>query len=371
MALRPKKHLLDNKYLLYLLLSPLHRQKLLEMTRGSTVPRVLKTDITELAIPLPPLETQKKISGVLADIDDKIYLNQQINQTLEQMAQAIFKSWFVDFEPVKAKMAAKKKGRDPQRAAMCAISGKTEAQLDKLPKAQQKQLAATAALFPDAMEESKLGMIPVGWEESNVGSLLELSVGGDWGKDVPDDKHTEQARIIRGTDIPTLRAGHDSGVPVRFVDIKKLNSRKLCVGDIVIEVSGGSKKQPTGRSIHITESILRRLDSIAEPASFCRLFRPKDKHIGLILGQHLQYIYGQGKTWLYQNQSTGISNFQTKVFLKEEVLALPQREIAECFYRDVQPMIDKVFSNENLQLAQMRDTLLPKLLSGELEVSHV
>ncbi|MCX8500869.1 MAG: restriction endonuclease subunit S, partial [Alphaproteobacteria bacterium] len=94
------------------------------------------------------------------------------NQTLEAMAQAIFKSWFVDFDPVKAKIAAIAEGRDPLRAAMSAISGKPDADLDALPPEHYEQIAATAALFPNEMEDSELGEIPKGWSFSKVETLL-------------------------------------------------------------------------------------------------------------------------------------------------------------------------------------------------------
>jgi len=113
----------------------------------------------------------------LKDIDDKIDLNRRVNQTLEAMAQATFKSWFVDFDPVKAKIAALTEGRDPLRAAMSAISGKPDAELDTLPPEQYDQLAATAALFPDAMEDSELGEIPRGWACGALGDICTFTAG--------------------------------------------------------------------------------------------------------------------------------------------------------------------------------------------------
>jgi len=135
-------------------------------------------DIKELPIPLPEKKERSRITQTLAAIDDRINLNQQINQTLEQMAQAMFKSWFVDFEPVKAKIAANKAGRDPERAAMCALSGKTETQLDQLPQAKQKQLVQTAALFPDAFEFSSSGKrIPRTWKPTTLKAVAEFAYG--------------------------------------------------------------------------------------------------------------------------------------------------------------------------------------------------
>ena len=111
-------------------------------------------------------------------LDDKIELNRQINQTLEAMAQAIFKSWFVDFEPVKAKIAAIEAGEDAEgitRAAMSAISGKTDEELDQLQAEQPEyytQLKTTAELFPAAMQDSELGEIPEGWKVRNYWNVI-------------------------------------------------------------------------------------------------------------------------------------------------------------------------------------------------------
>lgn len=173
-------------------------------------------------------------------------------------------------------------------------------------------------------------------------------------------------RIIRGTDIPNIKSCQDSNVPFRYVEEKKLKTRSLNAGDIVIEVSGGSPTQPTGRSIYVTDEILKRLSLPVEPASFCRLFRPKSKELGMVLGLHLEKIYQDGETWLYQNQSTGISNFQTKVFLENEMVAVAPSEILKLFYKAMLPFVKLMHSSENIKLTQLRDTLLPKLLSGEI-----
>ena len=306
---------------------------------------------------------------MLGRIDDKIDLNRQINQTLEAMAQAIFKSWFVDFDPVKARIAAKAEGRDPLRAAMSAISGKADAELDALPPEQYEQLAATTALFPDEMEDSELGEIPKGWSASPFGSLLAHTIGGDWGSDAPNSSNDTRVAIIRGTDIPDLDQAQAHRVPIRYTTQKKLASRMLQVGDIVLEVSGGSKDQPTGRSLRITANTMHGFDCPIEPASFCRLLRPITQEVSVILGLHLARIYAQGKTWEYQNQSTGIANFQTTHFLDAELVAMPPAMVAEKFYGLVNPLLERRHDAQSRQLAILRDTILPKLLSGELSVT--
>ena len=141
------------------------------------VPGLNRNHLHLAKVRLPGKTAQKNIARVLSSLDSKIDLNCRINQTLEAMAQAIFKSWFVDFDPVKAKIVAIQDGRDPLRAAMSAISGKAEPELDALPPEQYEKLAATAALFPEEMEASELGEIPRGWKVQRVGSVLELVYG--------------------------------------------------------------------------------------------------------------------------------------------------------------------------------------------------
>lgn len=311
------------------------------MNSKSVQPVFNYTSLKKFPLMLPSLEKQRRASKVIKILDDKIILNNQANQTLEEMAQAIFKSWFVDFDPVKAKM----NGEQPE-------------EMD----------AATASLFPEKLVETDLGEIPEGWTLVPVGKLLAKTIGGDWGKDDPDEKHTEEVRIVRGTDIPKLHGGALESVPIRFVEAKKLKTRMLERGDIVIEVSGGSKDQPTGRSLFISDNILKRLELPSEPASFCRRFQPVSYEIGLLLAVHFQLMYKAGKTWEYQNQSTGISNFQTTYFLEAEHVVVPSQDVLDAFVKQVSPMMDMIHSNQNIELAKLRDTLLPKLLSGEIEL---
>jgi type I restriction enzyme S subunit len=373
MKLTCDRERVNPKFLYYFFKSRIGRHELLKNASQVGTPGIGRplTSLKSIELRLPPLMIQNKIEEMLTSIDQKIQLNRQTNQTLEHIAQAIFKSWFVDFEPVKAKIAAKQAGANAEqieRAAIIAISGKTPTELDQLPPDTLQQLKTTAALFPDTLVDSELGEIPAGWDTKQFGELLSKTIGGDWGKDKPDDKHTEKVKILRGTDLPHVYAGSDERVPVRYVDPKKLASRKLEAGDIVIEVSGGSPTQPTGRSLYLTKEIIKRLDEDLEPASFCRLFRPVDNKIGLMLGLHLKKIYADGKTWQYQNQSTGISNFQTKIFLEKELVIIPSKQLISSFYRLIMPYMQKLSSAENNRLIKLRDTLLPKLLSGELSV---
>jgi type I restriction enzyme S subunit len=341
--LRPDPKKVDSRFLLYALQSPYIKHQIgWNEGTGSTV-RNLRIPVLEaLSVPTPALAVQREVAGTLGAIDDRITLLRETNTTLEAIAQALFKSWFVDFDPVHAKM----QGRAPEG-------------MDQ----------ATAALFPDSFEESELGAVPKGWKLVPFGQLLSHTIGGDWGSDVADEKNDTRVAIIRGTDIPDLQSNANSRVPVRYTSKKKLAGRKLEDGDLLLEVSGGSKDQPTGRSLFLSGALLSQFDCPVEPASFCRLLRPVNNELGMLLAQHLTYIYAQGKTWEYQNQSTGIANFQTTHFLESELVACPPDDVLTAFAGTVRPLVARSHLTQIQELVSLRDVLLPRLISGQLAIN--
>lgn len=371
--LRANPEKLDFKFLKYVLVEKSMQEYLLTLaSSGATRNALTKTMLENIEIDLPSLNDQKRISNFLAKFDDKIQLNTQINQTLEQIAQALFKSWFVDFDPVRAKVQALSDGlslEQAELAAMQVISGKTPEELTVLSQTQPDryaELAETAKAFPCEMVEVDGVKVPKGWEVKPFGSLLENTIGGDWGKEKEDEKYTENVFVFRGTDLPNVQKNEFDAIPKRYIAKNKLKSRKAKYGDIIIEVSGGSKNQPTGRSLLITKNLLCNFDLPIIPASFCRLFTPINEQIAVLLACHLKMIYTQGKTWEYQVQSTGISNFQTTNFLENELLVIPDENILNAFYEKVGVIFEKMTLNENMLLSKTRDLLLPRLLNGEI-----
>lgn len=145
---------------------------------GSATPILNKGHFSQFKVSLPVKSVQNKISLILDSLDAKIEVNTEINQTLEKMAQALFKSWFVDFEPVKAKIAVLDAGgsqKDATLAAMTAISGKDAGALAVFEREQPEQYAelkATAELFSSAMQDSELGEVPEGWSTENVENII-------------------------------------------------------------------------------------------------------------------------------------------------------------------------------------------------------
>ncbi len=315
----------------------------------AAVPGLNRNHLHQAAVRyLADITEQRAISHVLGTLDDKIELNRRMNETLEAIARALFKSWFVDFEPVRAKMD----GRWWRGESLPGLS------------------AELYDLFPDQLVDSELGEVPEGWELRAFGTLLDDVIGGDWGKETPDVDHTEPVSIIRGTDLSALAEGGSGSVPLRFTTKKKAERRMLKDGDIIIEVSGGSPTQSTGRSLMMTRDVLRRFPGTVVCASFCRRFRPNSWRDGLLASGHLDFLHSTGKMWDYQLQSTGIANFQTTRFLKEEMAIWPGEPLLTTFAEIVGPIVRQTSRNENMILAAQRETLLPKLVSGEVGVSE-
>lgn len=175
--------------------------------------------------------------------------------------------------------------------------------------------------------------------------LVSHSIGGGWGEKLRADG-TEQVAIIRGADFPGVAVGDTSGVPHRWESVRKLPQRTLQPGDIVLEGSGGTSDRPTGRTVFISEQLLDRFDVPVIPASFCRLVRIDpalaDPHY---VYWWLQGMYADGRTWGYQNRSTGIANFQFQHFLDTETVRLPSLDEQRAIAATLGALDDKIESN--------------------------
>ncbi|EAT16361.1 restriction endonuclease subunit S [Desulfuromonas acetoxidans] len=341
-----EKSVVHPPYAAYYLGHPSVREWIVRHAQGATMPNLNTSILSALPFVLPSIEEQEQVASVLTALDDKIELNRQINQTLEQIAQTIFKSWFIDFEPVKAKIEAKAAGRDPERAAMCAISGKLEPELDQLPPEQYQQLAATAALFPDALVESELGLIPVGWEVKSLDQVANYLNGLALQK-FPPESETDWLPVIK---IAQLKKGDTEGAdrassklkPVYIVDD----------GDVLFSWSGSltvdiwtggqgalnqhlfkvtSVNYPKWFYLHWTKFHLARFQNIAAD---------KAVTMGHIQRKHLT------EALCVAPEKSGIDSFDS---LFSSLLA--------------QEIELRIVSRS---LSFLRDTLLPKLLSGEL-----
>ncbi|TRW24114.1 hypothetical protein FL857_09150 [Criibacterium bergeronii] len=253
---------------------------------------------------------QSKIARILAAIDEKILLNEEVNKNLAEQAQSIFKSWFID-----------------------------------------------------APESSS-------WETGTFSDIIETMIAGDWGKDSPTGNNTEMVYCIRGADIPDVKSGNKGKMPTRFILPKNYAAKHLVAGDVVVEISGGSPTQSTGRIASISQSLLDRYDKGMVCTNFCKAMKPKSGY-SMFVYYYWQYLYDKKVFFLYENGTTGIKNLDISGFIETEPIILPPAELVEKFDAFCHSIFNVIFANglQNEQLANMRDALLPKLMSGEIDAS--
>ena len=324
----PNQDKISSNYFYYLMkyLNP-NFKEIARNKQTTGLGHVTVSDIKNIHVNIPKLEFQDSITGSLYSIDKKIEINNKIIENLEAQAQAIFKSWFVDFEP-----------------------------------------------FQEGnFVESELGLIPEGWEVNSIGNYIDFDIGGGWGKDHPVDRYINPAYVIRGTDIPRIIYGEFNKDNYRYHTETNLYRRRLEYGDLVFESSGGSTNQDLGRMLYMTNEILEEYDNNVMPASFCKIIRINNSETRWYIYNLLKYSLEKKFLKKYEVQSTGISNFSFKIFKDDYKIIKPNIKDLRKYYEVTGYNIDLAskLSYQNQTLAQTRDTLLPKLMSGEIDVSNI
>lgn len=360
--IRPDASILHSRFLRYFLVSPQKQSLMLSWAgAGGTRNALTKGMIESFKVPCPSRDEQKAIACILGTLDDKIEENQRMNKALEAMVSATFKSWFVDFDPVIENALAANK---PIPDAFSQRIGRLKATPTGLPHVVRQN-------FPGVFIGSGLGPIPAGWTASSLNQLKNFFLGGDWGKDEYAEGFTEEVYCIRGADIPSLQSGGLGSMPTRFVKASSLHKRSLQVGDIVFEISGGSPTQSTGRSVLITDEFVTRLDLPVVCSNFCRMIRLTKAETAPFVYFWLRWLYSTNQFLQYENGTTGIKNLAFTAFSEEHPLLIPSEKVLDAFLKLSVPLVERRDSSgaENDMLAAIRDALLPKLISGELEIT--
>lgn len=322
---------------------------------GTTIKHLTGRSLADLTIRLPPVKYQEKCALILSSIDRKINHNKKINQTLEQMAQALFKSWFVDFEPVKVKIAVLEAGGSQEHAtlaAMTAISGKDTGALvifEREHPQQYAELKATAKLFPSAMQKSELGYIPEGWKPGCIGNIsqrIRTKVGSSFavvlsaiasGELVPSDEHFTKQVYSKSIE--------------KYILVEQwsfaYNPSRINIGSIGLNV--------------------RSLNGAVSPVYVVFKTEPEYKW----------YIETLTKTTYFKSNVNILASGSVRQSLSYDDLAsiplcIPEVIIVNIFnekYEEYLSLIEK-YRNQNNTLVSIRDTLLPKLLSGEITLQE-
>ena len=313
--------LLDYGYLYYLMCSRSYRHEILASATGTTVKHTAPERIKKFRFDLPPLCEQRRIAHILEILDNKIELNQQMNETLEATARAIFKSWFVDFDPVQAKM----EGREPVG-------------MD----------AETAALFPPAFQDSPLGEIPEGWE---IGTLGEIA------------QNVRRNANVNQIDFDDVYIGLEH-MPKRSIALSEWqtadgigsNKSRFRKGEILF-----GKLRPYFHKVGVapTYGVCSTDILVIQPT--------KSEWFGIVLG-----IVSRDEFVAYTDaHSTGTRMPRTNWRdMSRYDIALPQANLAQKYTELIQPWIERIIDNihQSHTLSQIREALLPKLLSGEIRV---
>lgn len=337
-TLRGKKGVLDNTYLLYLLQTEEMLDQLKARATGTTVLGIKQSELRKVQLSLPPVDQQIAAARILRALDDRITLLRETNATLEAIAQALFKSWFVDFDPVRAKA----EGRQPEG-------------MD----------ATTAALFPDSFEESELGLVPKGWRVMPLGDICSVTIGGLWGNDDSDDSELVPAISLRGVDLEHLRAnGFSKEAPVRWVKTTAMEKRRLSDREVLVAASGAG---PCGRPLWagapfeviygrpvIFSNFVKRLDC-GSPAR------------AVYVDRLLAEMRESSEIWNFIN-GTSVPNLDDKLLLSTKRTVLPPDEVLSKFFDVAKTIYDSLYDQKAQTLTQLRDTLLPRLISGQLRL---
>lgn len=361
-GLRTKANLINPMYLFAWLSSPEGQSALQARATGSTVQGIKQSELLNIELSIPDLIEQEKVAEILFNLNNKIELNTQINQTLEQIAQTIFKSWFIDFDPVHAKANALASGQTAEQAtqaAMAVISGKNTQELHRLQTAnpeQYQQLWEIAEAFPSGFDEEG---VPRGWESKKVGEVAKIIKGKSY-------KSSELAPSK--TALVTLKSFNRGG-GYRLDGLKEYTGtykpeQEVFAGDLIIAYT----------------DVTQAADVIGKPAMVMSDSRYEHLVISLDVGvvrpkneKYKYFLYCLAMTDTFQAHTHSFCTGTTVLHLGKDAVPsfefiLPDNKFIELFDEFVSPIFVRINNiiEENKSLEKIRDELLPKLLSGEV-----
>ena len=327
--IRPDNTKLDVRFLLYYFFTSEWRAVIAnKMMSGATVDRIPLITFPDFPVHVPPLPAQRRIAGTLSAYDDLMEKSQRRIRILEAMARALYREWFVHF-------------RFPGHGKHACVA-------------------------------SPLGDIPQGWEAIPFETLLASMTGGDWGSDQNTEMESAEVTIVRGTDFDEVAYGGQLRAPVRYIKPSSLKSRGLRPGDVIVENSINAKSRCIGTTLLVDSRVLARIGRDAVAASFCKVFRLHDPRLAPLVHLHIRRLREDARMEYYQNvAANGIGNFQAQKFAKEEHLILPKDEAFRSkLIERIAAMFESisVLSSKLSNLRRTRDLLLPRLLSGQIDL---
>lgn len=319
-----------NRFLYWVMRSPSYRRQIIASAKGTTVVMLTKDAVLNYQFPLPAKEEREQIVHLLDSLNDRIALLRDTNATLEAIAQALFKSWFVDFDPVLAKM----EGRAPE--------GMDE---------------ATAALFPDSFEESELGLMPTGWATKKLDEISDVGIG----KTPPRKEPEWFSESCEDVPWVSIRDMGSSGVYIANTSeclvaqaIERFNVRRVPDNTVLL-----SFKLTVGR-VSITDGEMTTNEAIAH----CKL-DPED-----LLSTEFIYLYLKQFNFGSLGSTSSIAEAVNSKTIKSIPIIVPSGAVVVAFNSLVSGLFQRLKENEHQAqtLTDLRDTLLPRMISGQLRL---
>ncbi|WP_416445701.1 restriction endonuclease subunit S [Leeuwenhoekiella sp. A16] len=345
--LRLNKAMVSPKFLLYYFGSSEWKQTVnRNLIVGATVNRIPISEFPKFQLRLPKLKTQKSIAKVLSDLDAKIEVNNKINQELESMAKTLYDYWFVQFD-------------FPMSEEYATSIGKPEL-AGKPYKASGGKMVFNRELKRE---------IPEGWEVDSFSSWIKNDKSGDWGKEAEQGNYVNKVFCIRGADLNGLNGKGEVKSPTRYI-LEKNSHKLLEIGDFIIEISGGSPIQSTGRMAFITKETLERFENPLICSNFCKAVTLKEERALFNFAYEWNRLYDAGVLFGWEGKTSGIKNLLFESFVTNHQVAIPDSGIMEQFYNKAKPIHAQIQTNlkQNQKLAALRDWLLPMLMNGQVTV---
>ena len=300
----------------------------------TTVIALYKDDLLNIPIPIPPESIFSKICSFEKTLLKKRTVNLRICAELEFMAKTLYDYWFTQFD---------------------------------FPNADGKPYRTSGGemVWNDQLKRE----IPKGWYSSVIANHIGTSKGGDWGKEEPEGNYQKEVVCIRGADFPSINASKPLNAPVRYI-LSKNADKILSSGDIIVEISGGSPTQSTGRICYINDYTLKRFNKEIITSNFCKAFSTKKASEQYWLYLLWKTLYDAGVLFGFEGKTTGIKNLLFDDFCAQYCIVAPDETILQKFHEVVSPIFNKIqqCNIENDELTRLRDWLLPMLMNGQATV---
>lgn len=331
----PKEDKLDDSFAYYWISSPIIKKQLDVGSQQTKIRHTSPDKLKDCVAFLPDLENQKKIGSLLSKLDLQINLNSQSINCLEKTAQILYNYWFLQFD---------------------------------FPDEHGKPYKASGGKM--IWNETLKREIPEGWQVNSIKDLILDYKNGEWGKEKESKENILKVKCIRGADFPGLIGKGSLDIPTRFIPMKK-KDRMLSDGDLIVEISGGSPVQSTGRIRYINQKMLDRFQEPLVTSNFCKSITLKDKKLQYWFYYLWETLYDNDVFFKYEGKTTGLKNLLFETFINSYKVAVPTDSVVEKFYEissEIFYFIQELLI-ENQNLTELRDFLLPLLINGQVTIS--